>query len=397
MSNIKKIIGVLLALVMTLSMAAVAFAADGDKYSITITSDKTTLEAGQSATVTVKLTANYNVSAISIPVFFDKSKVTVDAGSTTVEGASIVTEDSESVDSQIYNGSGLSKDQYGVRALVMVPEWGQSIKQYTDETVMTFTVTPADGASGAVVFECVDASVKTTAKPGGSLYVGRNSSGKDTVDSNAEVIDDYDISKANTTITLGSSSEPADLELTSSATAGIVIDAKKTFGGEYDGAVYGFTQAAANTFMTNAYLTKNLQATNSGTLEFARPNGKTSGGFGTGSLVKVKNADGNLSKTYVVVIFGDVDQNGMITAADTTTLKGWATKPASAPANNTVLRMAANTAFVNNATILHNIQTNDTTALKNYVTKNAKANTDLLKLNPVKLAEAQNNFTTFYK
>ena len=87
----------------------------------------------------------------------------------------------------------------------------------------------------------------------------------------------------------------------------------------------------------------------------------------------------------------------MITAADTTIVKGWATKPATAPANNTVLRMAANTAYVANPTVLHNIQTNDTTALKNYVTKNANATTDLAKLNPVKLAEAQAKYNKFYQ
>lgn len=398
MSNIKKIIGVVLALVMVLSVATIAFAADGDAYSIAITADKTTLNPGESATVTVKLTTNYYASAISIPVFFDKSQVTVSAGTTTVQDATIATENSASIQ-PIYDGAGLSKDDYAVRALVLVPEWGAALKKYANEAVMTFTVTANEGATGSAVFECVSSSIKITpTHSNGSLYVGKNSSGTAVYDSLAETVNTCDITAAKATINFaGSTADAADLALKATATAGIVIDTNKTFGGEYDGAVYGFTQVAANTFMTNAYLNNNLQATNSGTLEFARPNGKTSGGFGTGSLVKVKNTDGSLSKTYVVVIFGDVDQNGMITAADTTTVKGWATKPTTAPANNTLLRMAANTAFVNNATVLHNIQTNDTTALKNFVTKNANANTDLLKLNPVKLAEAQAKFNTFYK
>lgn len=313
MSNIKKIIGVLLALVMTLSMAAVAFAADGDKYSITITSDKTTLEAGQSATVTVKLTANYNVSAISIPVFFDKSKVTVDAGSTTVEGASIVTEDSESVDSQIYNGSGLSKDQYGVRALVMVPEWGQSIKKYTDETVMTFTVTPADGASGAVVFECVDASVKTTAKPGGSLYVGKNSSGNDTVDSNAEVIDDYDISGAKKQISL-SASAGGDPELILTETGeeyGTIIrdDLCVT---DYDGCVFGID--TLNGESIEDYVTTEI-----GSIEVVE--NEDSGEFTTGATILLKDDGGSTVATYVFIYFGDVNGDGTVDISDASTIE----------------------------------------------------------------------------
>lgn len=371
MSNIKKIIGVLLALVMTLSMAAVAFAADGDKYSITITSDKTTLEAGQSATVTVKLTANYNVSAISIPVFFDKSKVTVDAGSTTVEGASIVTEDSESVDSQIYNGSGLSKDQYGVRALVMVPEWGQSIKKYTDETVMTFTVTPVDGASGAVVFECVDASVKTTAKPGGSLYVGKNSSGNDTVDSNAEVIDDYDISKANTTITLGSSSEPADLAIKADYDAtGIVIDTNKTFGGQYAGVVYGFN---LDETVNAAFYTNRLEATNGGSITVVKtPYVARPASYGTGATIQVKNADGSLVKTYVIVIFGDVNGDGRLLSNDALLVYNHANS-VSEPITDEIKIMAANAAPASGRTdslkaaSLHTVNSLDALAIYNAV------------------------------
>ena len=316
MSNIKKIIGVLLALVMTLSMAAVAFAADGDKYSITITSDKTTLEAGQSATVTVKLTANYNVSAISIPVFFDKSKVTVSEGETSVSGATVVTEDSESVDSQIYNGSGLSKDQYGVRALVMVPDWGQSIKKYTDETVMTFTVTPVDGASGAVVFECVDASVKTTAKPGGSLYVGKNSSGKDTVDSNGEVIDDYDISGAKKQISLSASADKNTLVIEGSAPVTPYIDTTNAESTEYTGFIYGVDTLGFNDDYTPDGTLDDCLTTTLGD-DYLQIETPESGAETTGTIIKVLDSDGeSVLETYVFIYFGDVDMDGTVGAFD---------------------------------------------------------------------------------
>lgn len=402
MSNIKKIIGVVLALVMALSVATVAFAAPEDNYSVTLTADKTELQAGETATVEVKVTSNFNVCAMSIPVFFDNTKVTVTGVATATdatEAANTVVASKDSAThnnlAKYYKNTGYTEADHGVVALIYIAQVGNKVRTYSNETVMKLTVTALADVSGEAVVECLSTSVKTDAKPLGTLYVGKSSAA--TVSAEPEIVDNADVTSAKATIKIAGAAEPADLELKAAATAGIVIDTHKTFGGEYDGAVYGFTQAAANTFMTNNYLRNNLQATNEGTLEFARPNGKTSGGFGTGSLVKVNNADGTLSKTYVVVIFGDVDQNGMITAADTTTVKGWATKPTTAPANNTLLRMAANTAFVNNATVLHNIQTNDTTALKNFVTKNANANTDLLKLNPVKLAEAQAKFNTFYQ
>lgn len=397
MSNIKKIIGVVLALVMVLSVATIAFAADGDAYSIAITADRTTLNPGESATVTVKLTTNYYASAISIPVFFDKSQVTVSAGTTTVQDATIATEDSTSIQ-PIYDGAGLSKDDYAVRALVLVPEWGAALKKYANEAVMTFTVTANEGATGSAVFECVSSSIKITpTHSNGSLYVGKNSSGTAKYDSLAETVNTCDITAAKATINFaGSTADAADLALKTGAQAGVIIDTHKTFGGEYDGAVYGFERTATNTFLTNKYLANNLEATNSGTLEFVRPNGKTSGGFGTGSLVKVNNSDGTLSKTYVVVIFGDVDQNGLINVNDATKIKAWYQKK-DPPAAGSFLQMAANTALISNAGVLYNIQLNDATAVKNFALSNPKATTDATKLNIVKLAAAHYKFNTYYQ
>lgn len=390
MSNIKKIIGVVLALVMVLSVATIAFAADGDAYSIAITADKTTLNPGESATVTVKLTTNYYASAISIPVFFDKSQVTVSAGTTTVQDATIATEDSTSIQ-PIYDGAGLSKDDYAVRALVLVPEWGAALKKYANEAVMTFTVTANEGATGSAVFECVSSSIKITpTHSNGSLYVGKNSSGTAVYDSLAETVNTCDITAAKATINFaGSTADVADLALKATATAGIVIDTNKTFGGEYDGAVYGFTQVAANTFMTNAYLNNNLQATNGGTLSYSRTIG--SSGYGTGTLITVKNADSSESKHYIVIIFGDVDGNGLINTADVTLVKSATTKPTVAP-ENSVKRMAANTSGTNAAT-LRLINTADVTAVKYFTTKRQFSATSTVET----LANAHNSANTYYQ
>lgn len=390
MSNIKKIIGVVLALVMVLSVATIAFAADGDAYSIAITADKTTLNPGESATVTVKLTTNYYASAISIPVFFDKSQVTVSAGTTTVQDATIATEDSTSIQ-PIYDGAGLSKDDYAVRALVLVPEWGAALKKYANEAVMTFTVTANEGATGSAVFECVSSSIKITpTHSNGSLYVGKNSSGTAVYDSLAETVNTCNITAAKATINFaGSTADVADLALKATATAGIVIDTNKTFGGEYDGAVYGFTQAAANTFMTNAYLNNNLQATNGGTLSYSRTIG--SSGYGTGTLITVKNADSSESKHYIVIIFGDVDGNGLINTADVTLVKSATTKPTVAP-ENSVKRMAANTSGTNAAT-LRLINTADVTAVKYFTTKRQFSATSTVET----LANAHNSANTYYQ
>lgn len=391
MSNIKKIIGVVLALVMALSVATIAFAADSDAYSISVTADKTTLEAGESATVTVKLTTNFYASAISIPVFFDKTQVTVSAGETTVADASVVNENSLSID-KIYEGAKLSPDDYAVRALVLVADWGNAIKKYSNETVMTFTVTANDGASGTVVLECVSASVKTTANPSGSLYVGKNSSGNATVDSLAETVNNCDITAATATINLAGAAQPADLAVKSAyADSGIIIDSNKTFGGKYDGVVYGFTLDAT---VNAAFYTTRLEATNGGSITIVKtPYVARPASYGTGATVQVKNADGTLAKTYVIVIFGDVNGNGKIGAEDTGAIynhvqgKTLITDEVQVMASNLVV--SGRTAALK-ATSLYQIKADDTGAVYEAV-QGTKA------ISQSDLAVAHNTYNTYYQ
>lgn len=354
MSNIKKIIGVVLALVMALSVATVAFAAPEDNYSITFTADKTTISEGETATVEVKVTANFNVSAMTIPVFFDNTKVAVTAAPAATDQAELERTTIASVDSEEYNdltrfykGTTYTEADHGVVALNYLPVTGDAIRQYNNETVMTLTVTALAGASGASVIECLSTTVKTNDNPSGTLLIAKNKSGTAVVDSEGEVVDNGNVAGATTTITIAGGAEPADLDLTAAGTTnGVVIDKNKTFGGQYDGAVYGFTQAAANTFKNDKFITTNTQATNGGSLSIKTSDNKViadgkSGNFGTGATITVLNSDGSTSKTYVVVIFGDLDGNGLINPTDYKQLKAYVNDSASL-ADNSLIRMAAN-------------------------------------------------------
>lgn len=135
----------------------------------------------------------------------------------------------------------------------------------------------------------------------------------------------------------------------SGANTSVVIDTRKTFGGTYKGAIYGFTSSRYN----GASLKGQLVVEN-GTI--------TVTGNGTGAEIKVFDLNGDLYETYVAVVFGDVDGTGTINTNDVAALRnsiGGTNKLVA----NTPAYMAANLASAFNRA--HN--TNDLATLKNRV------------------------------
>lgn len=400
MSNFKKIIGVVLALVMALSVATVAFAAPADNYTVTLVADKTELQAGETATVDVKLTTNFKVSAITIPVFFDNTKVTVTGVATATDATEIANttvvfkeSPTNSDVSRFYKGTSYTPADHGVIALSYIAQVGNAVRPYTNETVMKLTVTALEGVSGAAVVECLSETVKTNARPSGTLLVGKNpTADSNVVDAVPEIIDNGDVTGATTSINIAGAGEPADLAVKAAyAGSGIIIDTHKTFGGKYAGVVYGFTLEGT---INAAFYTNRLEATNGGSITIVKtPYVTRPISYGTGATVQVKNADGTLAKTYVIVLLGDVSGNGKVGPEDTSAVDNHIA--GKAVISDEVKVMAANIVVSGrNATLkaqsLYQIKPDDTSAIDSIVSGASV-------LNAAEIAAAHNTYNTYYQ
>lgn len=354
----KKILSIVLALTLALSCFAIGASAIGEvgyeEEGSTYTQAWSLSEAQEDADgnwyVEVSLTANYKVGAMQFALDISSADITI---------ADVVAGDAIKGG---YNAD-IAFDTTGASNIVaIIPNPVEDASEAVDASagilVCTVYFAVANDATGTV--QIVD-NAKSSTNPGGTLFAARVDDGilatGTSITGQATTID-------TPARNIGAVSLPADLVKTASAEEGIIIDTAHTFGGAYTGVVFGFTQAANNTFMNTTYLTTNLEASNGGSLAFSRSIGKT--GYGTGTVITVNNADGTVAATYVVVIFGDVDGNGLINANDTTFVQKVVAKTESLD-NNTVKRMAANCQNVVAAAMMHTLNANDTTAIQKHV------------------------------
>lgn len=366
MSKTRKILSLVLALAMIVSTFAVsAFAAasyesdediEAGKYNQTWALSGPADNGDNTYTVDVNLTTDYATGAIQF--------VLTNTAAASVTYKSIALGDAIPADynAQISAYEKVNDDGTSKVTVMIIP---------TTEDVSTISAVALDGIVAKVTYTLVSGSAtialdnnpSSATNPAGTLIAGRASDGN-LVTSDMITGQVVAITAGAESVTIGSSALPSDLALTEAgSTAGVVIDTNKTFGGAYAGVVYGFKQSANNTFVNTTYLTTNLTATNEGTLSFDRSIGTS--GYGTGTEITVTGKDGG-TKTYVVVIFGDVDGNGLIAVADATVIRKAMTDATAAP-NNSVKRLAANCALLAAAIPMHNIQANDITPVRNNI------------------------------
>jgi len=353
MSKSKKILSLALALVMALSVLAIgSFAAQTTPTgTVTITADNATVGNSETVTITVKASSaeTFYAGPMSLPIEYDTSLFTL--GTVTVAdvfGAGVT--------EKITNTATAGKVIIAVIPKTSGSPVAPNLNTETTIATITFTSDASNTGTGSFAIDTTDQ--KTTANPTGKFYIG-SFDGSDPKTAELTTMGQT-LSVTPVDVAVGAA-EP-ELILTATGEANnIKIDTHKTFGGAYAGAVYGFPQAANNTFMNTNYLINNLTTT-TGALtaaNFGRSIGTS--GWGTGTTITVG------SKVYVVIIFGDVDGNGMINVQDTAAVKSAITNASLAPVNS-VKRMAANCAGTN-ATLLSTLNVQDTAAVKTYITK----------------------------
>lgn len=355
----KKILSLALALVMALGVLTMGvFAAKTTPTAtFTVSASASEVATGDEVTITVKANATetFYAGPMSLPIEYDALLFEYVADSATV--------------ANIY-GAGTTKSavkaEAGKLTVALTPSTSGAVTapdlNGANLTVLTFKL-KAIGTTGSSTVAIAN-DQKTAANIGGKFYCGSFDSADPKTAELTEI--GQTLNRVDTTISYkGGAAEPADLELTAKGTTdGVVIDTRITFGGKYDGAVYGFKQANTTTFRANSnYITNSVQATNEGSISVARS--FNTAGWSTGTIITVLNKDGSESKKYIVIIFGDVNCDGLINGNDTTACKNYVAKPATL--TRVEVRMAANCQNVKNATMLYTLNGNDTTAIKNYV------------------------------
>lgn len=301
MKNKNKIIAIIVAIVLVASIFVVGTVANTKNTSIAISIDKTELLAGQSATVAVTASADYPVATASIPVFYDKTMVTVSNATATLTGYDVanVTTDLTATDSKnIYANTNIDSGKFGFVLVTYIAGANDTVSTINNKTVLTFTITALADVSGEALLKCVTESAKTEENVAGMLYFGTTTSGT-TITSIPENVENVDVTNAvqsATIITGGADLVAKDYMPT-------VIDATNKY-------VYGITPGDS---------IEDYIRVNNGSFELVA----NSSGFtnGTGATVNVKDASGTVVDTYTIIIFGDVNGDGLCDSADAVGIK----------------------------------------------------------------------------
>ncbi len=298
MKKSKKIISLLLAVAIVISVLATALivTATEKKATVSISVAKTELSAGESTTVSVTVVTDFPVATMSIPVFYDKELVSVSDAVAVLDGYSVKNAivDSESADvDRVFANTGMDQEKYGFVLVNYIGGAGAEVPESINGVALTFNVTAKNSASGTAIVKCLGESAKTEENIEGMLYFGATVSGR-AINEIPENVENVDVTNALSEIEImNAAPKLVPLEGT-----GGVVDNENYY-------IYGI-EAGSNI--------ENLFAVENGKINLVEnENGVTNG---TGATVQVLDGGNEVIATYTVIVFGDVNGDGEIDNLD---------------------------------------------------------------------------------
>lgn len=297
MIRFKKTIGILLSVLLVFGCVTTAFAAptayEKGTATLKLEAPAGSIANGANGTVAVKVTTDFLVANMSLPVFYKETAgVTVTAAA---EAGFNVTTEAEAVNkTAVYTGAGLNADgtdsqgaKYNFFLITFIGKVGAQAEQFADKLACNITVTNAGDFKGALEFKTFAASKKTVENTTGLLFIGKSTSA--TIE-HAKPVDCADGLVATGTVNFGSAVAKFQAK---QGTTGYIDEARKY--------IYGVEAGKA--------ITDYFEMSDGSPLNIE--NGTASVPNGTGATVTL--ADGTV---YTLIIFGDVNGDGMVTQID---------------------------------------------------------------------------------
>lgn len=302
MSKTRKLLSVVIALMMVVSMFAMTANAayyfeseeDAANYTQTWALSEPVDNGDGTYTVDVSLTTNYATGPIQFVL--TNTNTSVAAIQSVTIGSAIPAE---------YNATVSASKEKGKVMFLYDTSSVATIEGVEIDGVIATVVYTYSGSGSATI--AIDDNAKSATNVGGTLIAARMSNGDvvtgdpitgQTVDAGNEVI-------------IGSAAQAPTLGVID-GTIG-VIDTTRTTMGDYDaetvtGYIYGVEPEYGETVLDV------FEVVGDGELEIVANDAGSEAG--TGTIVNVLDLDGNVVETYVLIIFGDVNGDGMATADD---------------------------------------------------------------------------------
>ena len=319
-----KIIAFVLVFALMITTVIITSVANAKTTDIQITADKTEIKAGESATISVKVTTNYPVATMSIPVFYDKTLVDISDATTTLTEYSVAntTTDNQSVDTaKVYANTDIDSSKFGFVLATYIGGANEEVSETIDEVVLTFKITAKESVSGNAVVKVVEESAKTSENAKGMLYFGAVPKGT-TITDIPENVENKELENATANVKIGNSGIEVAVKEDYAQAEFVIYDTANTNFDEYAGIIYGIDIFGQNDAMEQLafQLSDALTTTSGDNYMVIEPNSQ--GNESTGAMVCVydvdpaTNPDAEPKATYIFVYFGDVDGDGLVTSTD---------------------------------------------------------------------------------